>query len=532
MSRTRSSKCKAAKVGRAAPQSTAKDRRKDTSKGSQPLYIASTSRTIVVSLQQPVRSFEIPIVHAEVLMDESLTNDDARITYREPELVDVIDPKTRQSYKICRVPVMKGGRMRGYVPLPQRYKDVWLELCYNIVLHTNIWELWLQEGKKTMQPITAQMVRICRQNTGSMVTQLMLARRLVVLQLVKLDYITDPGKEDVSLLNEVKVRMLRGWWNVTYDEALIDGPEYLDADPIIPQNETFFTQDLAVEDDGHAMLSLPQEMELWINGRVHAIRETFESTIKPQAFKELEEPSDFFETRYKDDEDLPDCWYEGHHPCPFFWSEKQWRWYSVGHDFSGTPIAFFDFALRRSPTYDKVEDFENDVRSIANILDEAEWDDLKQVVSKLWLGESTWREFVEYLMQEWHLDKEQCTSLDRKDEGNPFDTLEARLIFQGYIHRHSTTEADWNSNDQILWHSLGRISPQEYKPVWHWVGKTVVEDRISIKRVLKEAGGWWRRYQLQTEQALKESGREVKRHDEGMHDVPQDDPSGSAVNGI
>lgn len=61
-----------------------------------------------------------------------------------------------------------------------------------------------------------------------------------------------------------------------------------------------------------------------------------------------------------------------------------------------------------------MEDFENDVRSIANILDKTEWDALKNAVNKLWLGESTWREFVEYLMQEWYLAKDHCTSLDKK----------------------------------------------------------------------------------------------------------------------
>lgn len=57
-------------------------------------------------------------------------------------------------------------------------------------------------------------------------------------------------------------------------------------------------------------------------------------------------------------------------------------------------------------------------------------------------------------------------------------------------------DGDWNLNDKILWNSLGRISPQEYKPVWCWAIKTIVEERISVKRVLKEAGRWWQRYQL------------------------------------
>lgn len=238
MSRTKSSGSKVVKVCRANTQFTGKGRRKETSKV---LHIASMQSSVAapIPLRHPVRSFKIPIVHAEVLMDDYLKNNDARITYSQPELVDVVDPKTRQSYKICRVPVMKGGRMQGYLPLPQRYKDAWLELCYHVVLYTNIWELWLQEGKKILEPITTQMVRICRQNTGSLVAQLMLARRLVILQLVKLDYLTDPGNEDIPLLNEIKIRTFRDWWNVSYDEALDDGPEYLNADPLVPENEAF-----------------------------------------------------------------------------------------------------------------------------------------------------------------------------------------------------------------------------------------------------------------------------------------------------
>lgn len=173
-------------------------------------------------------------------MDDSLKNDNTRITYGEPQEAEVIEAKDKGSYKMCRVPVFEGGRKRGFVPLPLRHRDVWLELSYYIALCSNVWELWQEEGRKKLKGKMAEMVVACRQNTGAMLVQHMLTRRLAVEQLLKLDYVTEPGKESVPLLDEWKIRMCRDWLNKSYNEAFAEGREFLAADPVTAANKAFF----------------------------------------------------------------------------------------------------------------------------------------------------------------------------------------------------------------------------------------------------------------------------------------------------
>jgi hypothetical protein len=219
-----------------------KSKGKNAGKGGLSLPAMNVTRrnSAAVQLRQPITSFTIPLVHAEVVMDDSLKNDNTRITYGEPQETEVIEVKAKGSYKMCRVPVFEGGRKRGFVPLPLRHRDVWLELSYYIALCSNVWELWQEEGRKKLKGKMAEMVVSCRQNTGAMLVQHMLTRRLAVEQLLKLDYVTEPGKESVPLLDEWKIRMCRDWLNKSYNEAFAEGREFLAADPVTTANKAFF----------------------------------------------------------------------------------------------------------------------------------------------------------------------------------------------------------------------------------------------------------------------------------------------------
>ncbi|KAG2047487.1 hypothetical protein BDR06DRAFT_1030599, partial [Suillus hirtellus] len=189
-----------------------------------------------VPLCWPITSFAILLVHAEIVMDDSLKNDDTRITYREPQEIEVIQVGTTESYKMCHVLVLEGGK---------KYQDLWLELSHNIVLCSKLWELWEEEGMKKLKGKKTNMVETCRKNTGVMLVQHMLTRRLVVEQLLKLDYLTEPGKESIPLLDEWKIRMCHDWWNKSYDEAFTEGREFLSADLVTAPSKAFFSKSIA-----------------------------------------------------------------------------------------------------------------------------------------------------------------------------------------------------------------------------------------------------------------------------------------------
>lgn len=107
----------------------------------------------------------------------------------------------------------------------------------------------------------------------------------------------------------------------------------------------------------------------------------------------------------------------------------------AGHDLAGTPIAFFNFVLRKEPSYTDVKDFENDVKNIANIIaadgDGNDRDYIQEIVGGLWLGEMTWREFVDYLRQRWDLDDEACQPWEKK--GMDLIHFMLHLTFNGLL---------------------------------------------------------------------------------------------------
>jgi hypothetical protein len=185
----------------------------------------------------PIPSFSIPTAKAECVMDRTTET----ITYSPPEEVDVIDSRTRQTVRTCRVPVRENRKLIGYIPLPKRYREAWLELSYYIVMYTNVWRLWAEEEEKARRKRQKEKAAILRQNTGTHVVQHMHSRLLTVLELVSWSHDTTiPGTERVQTLNEWKVRLARDWFNLTYEELSAADAKFLHADPIRPENRFLF----------------------------------------------------------------------------------------------------------------------------------------------------------------------------------------------------------------------------------------------------------------------------------------------------
>ncbi|KAG2046976.1 hypothetical protein BDR06DRAFT_1014282 [Suillus hirtellus] len=463
------------------------------------LSVMSTSKPTLpappVRLRKPMASFSIPIIRAELVMDESLINLGTQITYCAPEEVVAFDFDTRRKHTTCRVPVMEGGRLRGYVPLPMRYRDIWLELSYNIVLMMNIWELWSKEEGKALRPKEKKMATACRQNVGTVVVQYMLSRLLAVEELVSLSHNTEPGEERVKILNEWKVRMLRDWFDMTHSEAMSNGPEFMRADPASIENKAFFESDWEIEEDGINILSPPADPNLWIHGRIEGLEDEFERIIKPQALEELQKPSQFFKTRYKKGTKLPERWHEGNEPRPFFWSIKQWNWFCEGNDYWDAPIDLLHYVLITEPAYHEVDQFLGDLRSLSKIISEnPNLENIDGAARDLWLGKIIWREFVEILGKCLSLSAKQMVTSEKKDHQNPFNTLEFRLIFEGYVQRDKTNSEGQRADDSILWKSLDQISTQEHRPVLEWVLSGIHLRGDTVKSMLNQAGDWWREF--------------------------------------
>ncbi|KAG2062888.1 hypothetical protein BDR04DRAFT_1123634, partial [Suillus decipiens] len=320
-----------------------------------------------VLLDEPIASFMIPSLNAECVFEQT----DAEVRFLASEETDVVDGKTKETFRTCRVPIMGGDWLIGYIPLPMRYQRTWLELSYCIVIHTQMWCLWAVEEKDSTKSLK-QKAATLRQNIEALVAQHMLARLLVVDKMVS--YVrgtTIPGKESVRSLNEWKIRWCRDWFNTTYNQAVSTGQRFLQADPIRAENRALFLgfflschiliyshrvpveQDWNINDDSKALLFPPDDWDHWIDGE-----------------------GPYSETNYDSRARLPARWHEGQRPGNSLWD---------------MPMQFLYCALKQNLPYTHFEQFLQDMRALINIVGETpDWNEVQAISKQLWMGEMTW----------------------------------------------------------------------------------------------------------------------------------------------
>lgn len=163
------------------------------------------------------------------------------MTFGIPEVIEVVHPETQETYNTCRIAVTINKVLAGYIPLPMRYRETWLELSYNIILYNQMWRLWADEEEHAKRKIMKQKFVTLRQNTGAVAAQHTLARLLAIEELLTLSpEASDPGKESVRILDEWRIRWYCDWFNSTYNQVVSSGAKFLNADPIHPTNRAFF----------------------------------------------------------------------------------------------------------------------------------------------------------------------------------------------------------------------------------------------------------------------------------------------------
>ncbi|KAG2060967.1 hypothetical protein BDR06DRAFT_966784 [Suillus hirtellus] len=410
--------------------------------------------------------------HAELVMDESLTKIGTQITYCALEEVVAFDFDTQRKHTTCCVPVMEGGRLRGYVPLPMRYWDIWLELSYNIVLLMNIWELWSKEEGKALRPKEKKMVTACQQNIRTLLVQYMLSRLLAVEELVSLSYNIKPSEECMKSLNEWKVWMLWDWFDMTHSEAKADGSEFMCADPARIENKAFFERRWEIEDDGSDILSLQADPNLWIHGHIKGLDDIFKKQLNLRLSKRSASPANFLRLDMRKG---PIYQHIGMKGMSLVHSSGVSR-----NDYWNSPIDLLHHVLSTDPAYHDLEQFLGDLCSLAGIITvNPEWEDIKEAAKYLWLGKIIWRGFTFILTT--HVDRSSI-----QDDQNTFNTLEAHLVFEGYMRGGKNQKAQ-SDRDVILWKGLNQMGPQEYWPL---------HDNV-VMEVLEKAGTWWQDFRCQ-----------------------------------
>ncbi|KAG1746874.1 hypothetical protein EDB19DRAFT_1826262 [Suillus lakei] len=332
--------------------------------------------------------------------------------------------------------LMQGTTLIGFIPLPTRYQTVWLELSYCIVLYTQMWRLWADEEATASRRVLEGK---CRTASSE----------------------------------------LRDWFNTTYDQAARTRSRIPQGRSLSSlENRTFFEGDWNVADEGKGLLSPPADTAEWIGGKIEGLEEMFAKSLKNDALAALKKPDYYTQTQYDDQARLPVRWHEGHKPTPCFWSVRMWTWAAKGNCFEDQSMDLLFFILTQTAPKASFQEFSQTLSSLLNIIVDMPPEERRTV-------------FVEAMMMDHLAELPETTSrtLEKGDPTNVFNTLEARLILEGYVRRHEA-HAPWDINDDILWQSLKRVTTNTYLSGWQWIILKIVMGK-KVPQVLNEAGPWW-----------------------------------------
>jgi hypothetical protein len=110
------------------------------------------NKNTLVERSAPIERFRIPYVSKSV--DKDTLDNIGSFYYGFPEECQYDHPNGG-TYTRCRIEVYmstKGdAEFVGYLPLPNRYREGWIQLCYNIVYRRKQWEAWAQELNRPEQ---------------------------------------------------------------------------------------------------------------------------------------------------------------------------------------------------------------------------------------------------------------------------------------------------------------------------------------------------------------------------------------------
>lgn len=252
------------------------------------------------------------------------------------------------TYVRCRVEAFGADKETlGYLPLPRRYTDAWVQLCYNVVYWISQWKAWVAEKDRPsrLKNQPAGMAQECADNSGVRLLQYLAIRRLVVEELLQ-HHMSKDGSDQLRMFDEYLIRERFNWLWTDFEQIPVSKRGPLKLDPVHPANKTKFREcrlsflscraaldeTLSPEWTGSGV---PQEMlapaaspgHTWIWGSINHFDV---QALFDQGFPDLIEFyrntsfQDQVECPYDDNaEGLPDRWYEAQEPAVHFLTAEE-----------------------------------------------------------------------------------------------------------------------------------------------------------------------------------------------------------------
>jgi hypothetical protein len=190
-------------------------------------------------LAAPLKEFKIPTVSWRPdpkQFKEFQKN--SRVTYTHPDQIEI------KGRVWLRVPAYDAKNLLlGAFLLPVKYYTLWRRLVYGALFQENMYEAWINrtkglKGKKGLNDVEKEEINL-KNMAGTRLVQYLLCRRVVLEELMKLKFDSDPPPEVHSLI-EFGIRDSRDWLFESFENAKEQGQKYLYLDPTLQKNKREF----------------------------------------------------------------------------------------------------------------------------------------------------------------------------------------------------------------------------------------------------------------------------------------------------
>lgn len=145
-------------------------------------------------------------------------------------------------YVRCRVEAFDFQKNSlGFIPLPLRYRDHWIQLCYTIV-HTRCeWDAWVEAvpSGHNIRGLDQIAIRHIANQNGARLLHYLTVRRRIVDELLSHTMAAD-GADHLDIFDEFLIRDAKGWLWKEYKELSSTERVWMKADPAHPQNAPHF----------------------------------------------------------------------------------------------------------------------------------------------------------------------------------------------------------------------------------------------------------------------------------------------------
>jgi hypothetical protein len=191
--------------------------------------------------QNAIAAFAIPSVGQTIGVGDWASHEPNAVWYGLPEVLEYSHPEGG-TYVRCRVEAFKPDEQSlGYLPLPQRYSEAWVQLCYTVVYWMTQWKAWVNElaqpPRSKEQP--PQMVQDCVDNSGARFLQYLVTRRLIIDELLQHPMEKD-GSDQLDVFDEYLIRERFNWLWTDFSDIPASKRGSLQLDPAHPENKAMF----------------------------------------------------------------------------------------------------------------------------------------------------------------------------------------------------------------------------------------------------------------------------------------------------